>query len=128
MNLFNWGEFKSHSELILPFKIDCDALSREDIECIARIIASQTSFGIVEGIPEGGCRLAAALEQHITPDAPFNVLLVDDVLTTGTSMEQRKAEMPPQTHPDDVVGWVIFARTEPPKWVNAVFQLGDGIS
>lgn len=113
---------------MLPFKIDCDALSSEDIECIARIIASKTSFGIVEGIPDGGCRLAAELEPYVYPDAPFNILIVDDVLTTGASMEQRKAMMPPQVHPDDVIGWVIFARTEPPKWVNAVFKLGDGVS
>jgi len=128
LNLFNWGEFKSHSELMLPFKINCDALSREDIKCIARIIASKTSFGIVEGIPGGGCRLAAELEPYARPDAPFNILIVDDVLTTGASMEQRKAMMPPQVHPDDVVGWAIFARTEPPEWVNAVFKLGDSIS
>ena len=113
---------------MLPFRINCNALSDEDIKCIAWIIASNTSFGIVEGMPDSGRRLAAELEQYVTPDAPFNVLIVDDVLTTGEAMEAQKAKMPPQVHPDDVVGWVIFARTEPPDWVNAVFQLGDGIS
>lgn len=127
MNLFDWGEFISHSELMLPFKINCDVLSNEDIKCIAWIIASKTSFGMVEGIPDGGCRLAAELEQYAAPDAPFNILIVDDVLT-GESMELQKAKMPPQVHPDDVVGWVIFARTKPPDWVNAVFRLGDGLS
>jgi len=45
---------------------------------------------------------------------------VDDVLTTGASMEQWKAKQP---NPDNVAGWVIFARTSPPEWVNAVFEM-----
>lgn len=112
----------------MPFKIDCNALTDEGIKCIAKIIAAQTSFGIVEGIPNGGNRLAHALKPYASPDAPFNILIVDDVLTTGKSMEKQKSKMPPQVHPDDVTGWVIFAITKPPDWVNAVFRLGDGIS
>jgi orotate phosphoribosyltransferase len=124
MNLFKQGVFTSHSGRNLPYKIDCDALTDEDIGCLAFIIASETSFGIVEGIPKGGCRLAAALEPYAKPDAPFNILIVDDVLTTGASMEAVKAAQPPEVHPDDVIGWVIFARAEPPPWVNAVFTAG----
>ena len=126
MTLFEKGAFTSHSGHELPYKIDCDALTDDDIGCIAFIIASETSFGIVEGIPEGGRRLAAALERYAKPDAPFNILVVDDVLTTGASMEAAKAAQPPQVHPDDVIGWVIFARAEPPEWVNAVFTTKEG--
>ena len=122
MTLFKQGRFTSHSGQELPYKIDCDALTDEDIDCIAFIIASETDFGIVEGIPEGGCRLVAALEPYEKPDAPFNILIVDDVLTTGASMEAAKATQPPEVHPDDIIGWVIFARTEPPDWVHAVFR------
>lgn len=122
MTLFDSGKFKSHSGKTLPFKIDCDYLNNEDIECIAEYIASKCSFGMVFGIPSGGDRLTEALEQYIEPDAPFNVLIVDDVLTIGHSMEYEKASMPPQVHPNDIIGWVIFARTEPPKWINAVFR------
>lgn len=128
MNLFNWGEFKSNSELTLPFKIDCDALSDEDIACIARIIASKTEFGIVLGVPRGGDRLANALATHAAPEAPCNTLIVDDVLTTGASMEAAKKRLSERTFEKDIIGWVIFARTKPPNWVNAVFKLGDKIS
>lgn len=121
--LFKWGEFTSHSGLSLPFKIDCDALTDDDISCIAKYIASKQSFGVVEGIPSGGLRLSKALEEYAVFEAPFNVLIVDDVLTTGRSMELRKAEQPPQVHPDDIVGWVMFARTEIPNWINAVFKM-----
>jgi len=124
--LFKRGEFISHSGKLLPYKIDCDALTNEDIECIADIIASKVEFGVVQGIPRGGCRLANALEKHInTPDAPFQILIVDDVCTTGASFEKAKAEQPPQVHPDDVVGYVIFARGKLPDWVKAVFTVNE---
>ena len=118
--LFELGEFTSHSGLTLPFKIDCDALTDEDINCIAILIAAKTCFGAVEGIPRGGIRLADSLEEWATPETSSTVLIVDDVLTTGASMEQWKAKQP---NPDAVVGWVIFARTKPPEWVNAVFEM-----
>ena len=123
MSLFDCGTFVSHSGVRLPFKIDCDALTDEDIECIAEIIASNVDFGVVEGISRGGDRLAAELEQYTVWQAPFNILIVDDVLTTGKSMEKRKAGQPPQVHPDDVIGYVIFARGTLPSWVNAVFRM-----
>ena len=121
--LFKRGEFISHSGLTLPFKIDCDALTDEDIECIAEYIASKTCFGVVEGIPRGGCRLADALDRYKIDFAPFDYLIVDDVLTTGASMEKRKAKLPDEIHPDDIVGWVIFARTKPPDWVHTMFRM-----
>lgn len=124
--LFTRGEFISHSGLKLGFKIDCDFLADDDLECIAEYIASKTSFGVVHGIPRGGARLATALEQYAACDAaPFNTLVVDDVMSTGASMEDAKAGQPPQVHPDDVVGWVIFARCELPSWIHAVFQMGN---
>ena len=119
------GKFVSHSGIQLSYKIECDALTDADIECIASIIADKTDFGIVEGIPTGGCRLADALEQYAVFEAPFNTLIVDDVFTTGVSMEAAKTAQPPQVPPDDVVGWVIFARSILPDWINAIFTTGE---
>ena len=117
--LFKWGDFRSHSGLTLPFKIECDALNEFDIACIADFIAFKTSFGSVEGVSRGGLRLAAALEQYAEREPPFNVLIVDDVLTTGRSMEERKAIQ----RQSNVIGYVIFARIELPNWINAVFTM-----
>ena len=104
------------------FKIDCDSLSDDDIHCIAKYISSKVDFGVVEGISRGGDRLAMALEQYAEWYAPFNILMVDDVLNTGALMEKRKAGQPPQVHELDVVGWVIFARGKLPSWCHAVFR------
>ena len=116
------------SRLTLPFKINCDLLAQEDINCIAEYIASKCEFGVALGIVRGGIRLAEALEPYAVQDAPFNILIVDDVLTTGQSMEQSKAKLPPQIHWDDVIGWVIFAITEPAPWIKYVFKTSEDIS
>jgi hypoxanthine phosphoribosyltransferase len=92
---------------------------------IAKYIASKCDFGVALGIVRGGIRLAENLEPYAVQDAPFNVLIVDDVLTTGQSMEQFRAKLPPQIHWDYVIGWVIFARTEPPKWINYMFKTSE---
>lgn len=123
MGLFECGEFVSHSGDVLPFKIDCDVLTDEDIDCIAEIIALKVDFGVVEGISRGGCRLADALEKYAKWDAPFICLVVDDVCTTGSSLEHWKARQSPLIHRDDIVGWVIFARGELPSWANAIFKM-----
>lgn len=126
--LFRWGDFKSSAGNRLRWKIDCDALTDEDIQCIAGIIAANTDYGIVVSVPTGGDRLEKALPQYTKPDAPYNTLIVDDVLTTGTQMEAAKKKLSEWTLEDDIIGWVIFARTEPPDWINAIFTLGKGIT
>jgi len=131
MSLFKCERFTSHSGLELDFKIDCDYLTDSDIECIAKIIAKKTRFGHVYGIPSGGTRLAEALEPYIDPHSN-TLLIVDDVLTTGRSMEEAKKHFEMlkkyfETLKYEVAGWVIFARRKPPEWVNAVFVLSEVI-
>jgi orotate phosphoribosyltransferase len=121
MNLFKSGTFTSHSGKVLPYKIDCDALTDDDINTIASIIAARIKFDRVIGIPTGGLRLQYALGRYI--GLGQNILIVDDVLTTGSSMEEKRQEIiaDHRGFTDEIVGWVIFARTEPPDWINAVF-------
>ena len=124
MTLFQCKKFTSHSGLELDFKIDCDYLTDSDIECIAKLIAKRTKFGGVYGIPRGGERLADALEPY-SDRRSKTLLIVDDVLTTGRSIEEARAWF--DNGYWDITGWVIFARKKPPKWVNAVFVLGEVI-
>ena len=115
MNLFQTGNFTLHAGEASPFKIDCDALTQADWQTLAALVAARVQFGRVHGIPTGGCALAAALEPYATTGP---LLIVDDVLTTGTSMEAARAAAG-----EPCVGVVVFARREPPDWIQAVFRL-----
>lgn len=118
INLFQLGNFKSHAGLDLEWKIECDALTDEDWECLAKMIAERTQFGSVYGIPRGGTKLANALQKYVTPKCPIR-LVVDDVWTTGKSMME-------VMQPGDF-GFVVFARQriifDSNKYVRALFTM-----
>ena len=116
MTLFVNKEFAGHAGGTLKFKIECDALTNEDVETIASIVARTHRFRIVYGVPRGGLRLARALEKHLSPDG--DILIVDDVLTSGKSMEEAREQCG-----GDAIGIVIFARGQCPSWVKPIFQL-----
>lgn len=122
-NIFIKKDFVSHSGLNLQWKIDCDALSDEDIETCAWMIAQKVKFfGSVIGIPTGGLRLATALQRYILPHVDDVILIVDDVLTTGKSME-KEFDIIWKKYPQSIiVGAVIFARSIPQTWITPLFQ------
>lgn len=110
MNLFQFfpDGIILNSGKISKWKIECDALSKEDIQTIAFMLSEKLQpFGSVIGIPTGGLKLAIAMEKYITQGP---LLIVDDVLTTGNSMEQMRKEA-------NAIGAVIFARNICPKWI-----------
>lgn len=111
-HLFMDGEFVAHSGTTLPYKIDCDALSDADLATLATEIARRFKFSAVEGVPRGGLRLAKALEPYATVEG--GLLVIDDVLTTGASMEKQRAGR-------DAKGVVIFARGPWASWVLPLF-------
>lgn len=113
--LFRRGDFKLHSGDMSRFKIDCDALTDEDITCLAEMIGTGFSFSRVIGIPRGGLRLAEALLPYCDDGDGFGTLIVDDVLTTGRSM--REAYIP------GAFGVVIFARGWCDPWITPIFQM-----
>lgn len=118
MNLFQRGNFLLHAGTSSNWKIDCDALTDDDIETCAFLIAedmlSLGGFGRVLGIPRGGLRLARALEKYADPEDHY-LLVVDDVLTTGKSMNEILRK-------EKGVGYVIFARGPLPPGVHALFS------
>lgn len=118
MSLFIKQDITLNSGLKSGFKIECDALTDEDIECLAHLISKTVKFSFVVGVPTGGLRLAKALEQYRTPDYKLPTLICDDVLTTGGSMEREKIK---QKH--SCIGAVIFARGRCPNWVTPLLQL-----
>jgi phosphatidylserine/phosphatidylglycerophosphate/cardiolipin synthase-like enzyme len=115
MSLFYKKPFKSASGQILQWKIECDALTKKDWECLAYMIQERCgAFATVYGIPTGGEPLAKALEQYARRDTDVR-LLVDDVYTTGGSIEKYR-------QPNDLV-WVVFARKRPTHGVKALFVM-----
>lgn len=118
MNLFQIGKFTSHAGKELNWKIECDALTDEDWECIALMISERCQFGRVYGIPRGGVKLQNALEKYADPKNPVR-LVVDDVWTTGKSMME-------VMQPGDL-GFVAFSRErimfDANKYVRAVFTM-----
>lgn len=123
LSLFIRKDFISHAGKPLDFKIECDNLTDEDIETLAYIASRRILFRDVIGIPRGGLRLAKALEQYKTIGSKIEhpILLVDDVLTTGGSMNLHKINL----YPNEVKGLVIFARDENkvPDWVTPIFTM-----
>ena len=123
MNLFEKKEFFSHSGELLTWKIECDALSDEDIETLAFLISKKFTFRRVYGLPTGGIRLGIALQKY-TDDESNTSLIVDDVLTTGKSMEDhRHSVWAENLENEEVDGVVIFARKECAEWITPIFEL-----
>lgn len=116
MSLFVHGAFKSHSGIILKDKIECNALTPADWEAIARWFADRISFYTVYGVPEGGLPLERALRPLCDHRSRF-ALIVDDVLTTGNSMNEMRTRIGGFTK-----GAVLFARTKKvPDWITPRF-------
>ena len=113
-SLFRSGVFHLHGGQTSRWKIDCDALTDADLETLALMLSERVSpFGRVEGVLSGGLCLAAAMRKFVTSGP---LLIVDDVLTTGTSMEA-------QRNGREAIGAVLFARGACPAWVRPLFQL-----
>lgn len=125
MNLFRAGKFKLSGGRESSYKIDCDVLLSLDYVCLAGMITKLVPpFSSVEGVPQGGLALAEAMMPHITAGAN-RLLVVDDVLTTGGSIE-RVADV--HRRPGrEVIGAVIFARGPCPNWVWPLFELHEDL-
>ena len=123
MALFQCGEFVLHSGEVSDFKIDCDALTADDWEALAYMIGDRVGrFSRVVGIPRGGWKLAEAM-RPLTGSATDPVLIVDDVLTTGRSMEDTRQAMIATGETLPIKGAVVFARGLVPAWITPLFTL-----
>ncbi len=124
MTFLRYGAITARSRVILPWKIECDGLTADDWECVARIVATRFAFGRVVGVPRGGLPFAEALRLHAVTDHAVTAI-VDDVLTTGAAMEEARAielRLRPEA---PVIGFVAFARGAVPNWVWPVFTVSE---
>ena len=123
IKLFQTTDFKSHSGLDLSWKIECDALQDGEWFTLSKMIMEiSPPFSKAVGIPRGGVKLGKLLNLHGTGKREDPICIVDDVLTTGGSMEEFKRTRQ-WRNPSKYIGWVVFARTPPPDWINVLFQM-----
>ena len=126
-DLFCSIDFKSHAGLDLSWKIEMDALSENEWFTIARMILEiSLPFHSAIGIPRGGVLLGELLNKYGTGKEEDPICIVDDVLTTGMSMDTYREEMDIERWQKScALGWVVFARVRPPKWIKALFQMNS---
>lgn len=115
------GDFKLSSGRKSEFKIECDSLTDTDWATAAKIIGEKTLFGYVYGVPTGGLKFAEHLQKY-KKEGHKRVLIVDDVLTTGGSMNRLRDKLSQHHSFYDFMGVVLFARGDCPDWVTAIFK------
>lgn len=124
---FKTGEFRLHSGAVSNFKIECDALTDDDWRTLAMLLAERLpEFSHVEGVPQGGTKLAEHMQPYAIP-GPVRQLIVDDVLTTGASMEEHRLLRAEEwgIPRSDIFGACVFARGPHPSWVFPLFTLNE---
>jgi len=125
LELFKYGTFTSHSGLKLNWKIECDALSENEWDCLAAMIVERESrpFCKAEGIPRGGLPLAKALNKYATNKEEDRILICDDIWTTGRSFKEYTEEHYPDWIMNQGMRWVVFARKMPLDGTKALFSM-----
>lgn len=128
-HLFQEIDFVGHSGDQLHWKIEMDALDDKEWKCIARMIAERSlPFRQAIGIPRGGVKLGEFLNEYSTNSMEHPICIVDDVLTTGGSFNFFLDQYIRNRRPEPYMGWVVFARSQPPDWVNSLFQMPERIN
>jgi orotate phosphoribosyltransferase len=125
MSLIERGEFILHSGSAASFLINCDALSNETLDALAKMYSDIFEYGKVWGVPNGGHRFAAALAKYSHPGSD-TILIADDVYTTGASMNELHDHLVMNGYDTDLItGVVIFNRSYSATvdWVTYIFDL-----
>jgi hypothetical protein len=118
--IFQLARLIGHSGGTLSWKVECDALTDQDWNCLAALAwRILPSFGLIEGVPRGGLRFAEQLH-HFSTAGCSTLLIADDVCTTGASLEAQRAGR-------DAIGVVAFARSGCPSWVTPIWTAHAGI-
>lgn len=123
-HLFHQGDYTFHSGSSSKWKLECEALTEADWETIAFVISEKFVFGEVFGVPRGGMVLQTKLQKYATNHSEDPVLIVDDVMTTGKSMEELLSSLKiPLSR--KIHGVVLFCRdrTTCPAWVHPIFTM-----
>lgn len=136
MSLLQWGNFTLHAGGRSWWRIDCDSLTDSEINLIAKLIHERIGilrFTVCPDSHPGSCvpKLVDVMNRlYAGGSAEAPILIVDDVLTTGSSMIARRSQIEESMSPSyyregGIVGAVIFARGPCPDWIMPLFQFTD---
>jgi hypothetical protein len=117
MNLFKKPKGTLNFPNTTDLTIECDSLTDEDYKSLAQTIGRKLQFKKVVAASGGGLKLEKALEKCCVEDDTYATLICGDVLTTGETMENMKANL----NDPNVIGVVIFAVGKCPDWVLPIF-------
>ena len=118
--IFIHGKFTFASGLQSNFKIDCDDLTDDELYTLAlQSYQFLPRFKEVYGVPTGGLRFAEQMRKFVSEFG--NILVVDDVFTTGKSINNFVEVN--NFDRNNVRGLVIFARNTPPVWIKSIFTM-----
>lgn len=127
MSLFKKTDWTMGSGGVAHYKINGEALTDEDFDALAFIVSEKlrtfanrekSAIRTVYGATATGERFAKAFDPYVDSWGSIT-LIVDDVLTTGTTMENAKMRYGVA----DALGVVIFARGNVPDWVKPIFTM-----
>ena len=128
MNLFVAGKIVLRSGRESNWKLECDALTPADWECLAAMASSiLPPFGSVLGVPRGGVPFAEALAKHATGDDGHPLLIADDVFTTGGSINRFVASLPERERGRPLLFTTAFTRGDYPPWVVPVMIVNPAL-
>jgi len=127
MTFFKFGWFASHSGFQLPFKIETDDWTDEDLAGVAAMLNGKFAFSEVYSVPSdempprtpAGPRLARIMRERCAFTKGYPILIVDDVLTTGRSMNEFR-EIVMRNRTGTAIGFVLVSRA--PRDGGAVGQ------
>ena len=126
-NLFALENFELHSGKKVHWKIECDALTEDDYETLAWIVSKEWKvvYNGVKAIEGENSYIFAEKLRTYQQNWAFGIntiLIIDDVLTTGQSM-QKVHDIWKSAKNIKQIGVVIFARGKCPDWVRPIFQM-----
>jgi len=112
IDLFQKLDFISHAGIPMSWKIECDAITDDEWRCLAKMVMDHQTrpFYKAVGIPRGGLKFAEAMNEYASGNDTDQIMICDDVFTTGTSMLDFIKEEYPMWSMGQGYRWVVFAR------------------
>lgn len=123
--VFKWVGMKSGSGQRRRWVIDSSELTQDDLDTLAKVVASTYPYFDVNVVSEGGERFARALREN-TPLLGAHILLVDDVLRSDSDIVRmyKAIDELKLTNSLYVLGIVIFSQIQSlPSWIKPLFIL-----